>query len=91
MIPIVLDLCKEFCNTRLSPISSNDGQNVAENIRLCDGPVNVRDHNLVRPLPEVEVTAAPCSPLVSCCDAELDFIHAGLQVQAALEKYKLTL
>ena len=35
-----------------------DGKNVAEYIRLGDGPVNVRDHDLVCVMPQVDVTPA---------------------------------
>jgi hypothetical protein len=35
-----------------------DGKNVAEYVRLGDGPVNVGDHDLVCVMPQVDVTPA---------------------------------
>ena len=37
-------------------IPTYDGQDVAEHVGLGDGPVNVRDDNLVRVMPQVDVT-----------------------------------
>ncbi len=39
-------------------IYTYDGKNVAEYIRLGDGPVNVRDHDIVCVMPQVDVTPA---------------------------------
>jgi hypothetical protein len=41
-----------------SHIYTYDGKNVAEYVRLGDGPVNVRDHDLVCVMPQVDVTPA---------------------------------
>ena len=86
MVAVVLDLGEELSDSGLSPIAANDRKDVTENVRLCDGAVDVRDDDLVGPLPEVEVAAAARGALVSRRHAELDLVHAGLQVQAALER-----
>jgi hypothetical protein len=45
------------CLTR-TDIYTHDGKYVAEYVRLGDGPVNVRDHDLVCVMPQVDVTPA---------------------------------
>ena len=58
MISIVLDLCEEFCDSRLSPVTADDWQNVTQDVGLGDGAVNVGYHDLVGPLPQVQMAAA---------------------------------
>ena len=70
---------------------SNDGKDVAEDIGLGDGPVNITDDDLVSPLPKVDVTVAPRRPLKSRRHAELDLVGAALQVQLFLHKQMQTL
>ena len=58
MIAIVLDFGKEFRDSRLCPVTADDWQNVTQDVGLGDGSVYVGDHNLVGPLPQVQVAAA---------------------------------
>jgi hypothetical protein len=85
VVPVVLDLSEQLSHSGLRPVAANDRQDVAENVGLGDGAVDVGDDDLVGPLPEVEVAAAAGGALVSRRDAELNLVHAWLQVEAALE------
>ncbi len=45
-VAVVLDLGEELRHAALSPVLADDGQNVAEHVRLGDGAVDVRYHHL---------------------------------------------
>ena len=85
MVAVVFDLGEELSYSGLSPVATNDREDVAEDVRLGDGSVDVRDDDLVGPLPEVKMAAATGGALVSRRDAELDLVHAGFQIKAGLE------
>ena len=51
---------------------------------LGDGAVNVRDHHLVVPVPQVDGGLAAARALVLSCHAERHLVGAVLQVQPSL-------
>ena len=77
-------LGEERGHSRLGPIATDDGHNVAEDVRLGDGAVDVGDDDLVGGLPPVDVAVAPRGALVRRRHAELRLVHPGLQVELFL-------
>ncbi len=55
---VPLPECQYSTYRTRTDIYTYDGKNVAEYVRLGDGPVNVRDHDLVCVMPQVDVTPA---------------------------------
>lgn len=84
LIPIILYLVEQLGHPRLRPIFTNDGQNVPQDVRLRDGPIDVRNNDLIVPLPLIQVTSAPGGPLVRRRHAEDYLVHALPQIQRRL-------
>ena len=87
-VAVVLDFGKQLGDTGLGPILPDDGQNVPEHVRLCDGPVDIRDDHFVIVTPKVDVTLAPGRALVRSCDAENRLVWTFAQMQQTLSKEK---
>ena len=79
-------LGKERCHAGLGPVAADDGHDVAEDVRLGDGAVDVGDDDLVGGLPPVYVAVAPRGALVRRRHAELSLVHSGLQVELFLTR-----
>lgn len=81
VVAVVLDLVEQLGHAALSPILANDREDVAEDIRLGDGSINVADHNFAGVFPQEDMTFALCSSLKGRGDAELNLVAARLQIQ----------
>lgn len=88
-LPVIGNLGEEGSNPILSPISPNDGQNVAEHIGFGDGAIDIADDDLVRVLPLVNMTFASWSALISRGHAKRGFIRTWTKVQLQLKNMKI--
>ncbi len=88
VVAVVHDLSEEGGDAGLGPVTADDGQHVAEHVRLGDGAVDIGDYHLVGRLPPVDVAAAARGALVGGRHAELDLVHAGLQIEPFLNDTK---
>ena len=79
-------LRKEGGHSGLSPVTADDGHDVAEHVGLGDGAVDVGHDDLVSGLPPVDVAVAPRGALVRGRHAELRLVHPRLQVQLFLPR-----
>ncbi len=86
VVAVADDLGEERGDAGLGPVLPDDGQDVAQDVRLGDGPVNVGDDQLVGGLPPVDVAAAAGGALVGGGDAELDLVRPGLEAELLLRK-----
>ena len=84
MIAVVGDFGEERGHPGLGPISPDDGEDVTQDVRFCDGSVDIADDNFIRIFPPVDMAVASTSPLVSRCHAELGFIGSRTKVEAFL-------
>ena len=80
------NLGEERGHAGLGPVAADDGHDVAEDVRLGDGAVDVGDDDLVGGLPPVDVAVAAGGALVCRRHAELSLVHPGLQVQLFLKE-----
>lgn len=85
MVAIVLDLGEELRHSTLSPVLAQNGQQMAQHVRLGDGAVDVRHHDLVVVVPQEDVALAACGALVCSRHREQRLITSLPQVQLSLE------
>jgi hypothetical protein len=91
LVTVVLDLVEELGHAGLGPVFAHDGQDVAQHVGPRDGPVDVRDDDLVVRPPLVQVAGAPGGALVRRRHAEHHLVHAVAEVQQRLQHPQISL
>ncbi len=86
VVAVVDDLGEKRGDAGLGPVLPDDGEDVAQDVRLGDGPVDVGDDQLVGGLPPVDVAAAARGALVGGGDAELHLVRPRLETELLLRK-----
>lgn len=80
LVAVLFDLREELSHAQLGPVLAHHGQDMAQDVRLGDGAIDVRDDHLVVVLPAEQIALAARSALVGGGDTELDLVHSLLEV-----------
>lgn len=72
--------------TRLLMMRALPGDNTEKGPLLGDGPIDIRDHHLVFPVPQVDGGLAATCALILCGHTEHHVVGAILKVQSLLQR-----